>query len=180
MRFLFGLIGCGLFIAGILMGGSLALFFNWPSIIIVLGGTVFFSLAHHEFGDIMAACGAACGSEPCSAADANRHAAVFSTMRMVAIGSGLVGTLIGLVCMLANMDDPKSIGPAMAVALLTALYGVFLSEMCFAPMSNRIVAKAEASSSDGPSPAGVSHGVMVVIPLVLMAFFILLLSFTPG
>ncbi|MEY8197959.1 MAG: MotA/TolQ/ExbB proton channel family protein, partial [Colwellia sp.] len=41
----------------------------------------------------------------------------------VAPAMGMIGTLIGLVAMLSNMDDPKSIGPAMAVALLTTLYG---------------------------------------------------------
>ena len=99
-------------------------------------------------------------------------------MRLVALGSGLVGTLIGLISMLANMDDPKAIGPAMAVALLTALYGIFIAELCLAPMSNRVLAKVAVSSSKGPSPVSVSHGVMLVLPLVLIAFFILLLSFS--
>ena len=40
---------------------------------------------------------------------------------------GMMGTLIGLVNMLQNMDDPSSIGPAMAVALLTTLYGSFIA-----------------------------------------------------
>ncbi len=44
---------------------------------------------------------------------------------------GMIGTLIGLVQMLANMDDPASIGPAMAVALLTTLYGAIVAN-CFA------------------------------------------------
>jgi len=181
MRFLFfGLIGCGLFIAGMALGAPLATYVDLPSALIVLGGTICFSLAHHSFRDIQAACHAACGSGLSSAEEANGHAAVFSTMRLTAIGSGLLGTLIGLVAMLNNMEDPKSIGPAMAVALLTALYGVFLSELCFAPMANRVVAKAKASSSGGPSPAAVGHGVIVVVPLALIAFFILLLSFNPA
>jgi len=44
---------------------------------------------------------------------------------------GMIGTLIGLVQMLANMADPSSIGPAMAVALLTTLYGAMVAN-CFA------------------------------------------------
>ena len=48
----------------------------------------------------------------------------------VAPAMGMICTLIGLVLMLGNMGDPKSIGPAMAVALLTTLYGAFVAN-CF-------------------------------------------------
>ena len=47
---------------------------------------------------------------------------------------GMIGTLIGLVLMLGNMADPKAIGPAMAVALLTTLYGAFIANVLFLPM----------------------------------------------
>ena len=48
---------------------------------------------------------------------------------------GMIGTLVGLVAMLGNMADPKAIGPAMAVALLTTLYGAMLANVIFLPMS---------------------------------------------
>ena len=51
---------------------------------------------------------------------------------------GMIGTLIGLVAMLANMDDPKSIGPAMAVALLTTLYGAMLANMLALPIADKL------------------------------------------
>jgi len=51
---------------------------------------------------------------------------------------GMIGTLIGLVAMLANMDDPKSIGPAMAVALLTTLYGAMLANMFCIPIADKL------------------------------------------
>merc|ERR1711985_39290 len=47
---------------------------------------------------------------------------------------GMIGTLVGLVAMLGNMADPKAIGPAMAVALLTTLYGAFIANVLFLPM----------------------------------------------
>lgn len=53
-------------------------------------------------------------------------------------GFGMIGTLIGLVNMLGSMDDPSSIGPAMAVALLTTLYGSFMANMVFSPMSTKL------------------------------------------
>jgi chemotaxis protein MotA len=51
---------------------------------------------------------------------------------------GMIGTLVGLVLMLGNMADPKAIGPAMAVALLTTLYGAFLANVLFAPMLTKL------------------------------------------
>jgi chemotaxis protein MotA len=52
----------------------------------------------------------------------------------IAPAMGMIGTLIGLVLMLGNMADPKAIGPAMAVALLTTLYGAFIANVMFMPM----------------------------------------------
>ena len=51
---------------------------------------------------------------------------------------GMIGTLVGLVLMLGNMSDPKAIGPAMAVALLTTLYGAFFANVMFAPMLTKL------------------------------------------
>jgi len=56
----------------------------------------------------------------------------------VAPAMGMIGTLIGLVLMLGNMGDPKSIGPAMAVALLTTLYGAFVANVLFAPIKGKL------------------------------------------
>lgn len=70
-----------------------------------------------------------------------RHAlagSVFKTMADIAPAMGMIGTLIGLVAMLSNMDDPKSIGPAMAVALLTTLYGAIMANMVGIPISNKL------------------------------------------
>jgi chemotaxis protein MotA len=51
---------------------------------------------------------------------------------------GIIGTLIGLVQMLSNMHDPKSIGAGMAVALLTTLYGALLSNLVALPMADKL------------------------------------------
>jgi chemotaxis protein MotA len=51
---------------------------------------------------------------------------------------GMIGTLIGLVLMLGNMGDPKSIGPAMAIALLTTLYGAFVANVIFNPIKGKL------------------------------------------
>ena len=51
---------------------------------------------------------------------------------------GMIGTLVGLVLMLGNMADPKAIGPAMAVALLTTLYGAFVANVLFGPILTKL------------------------------------------
>ena len=52
----------------------------------------------------------------------------------IAPAMGMIGTLVGLVLMLGNMADPKAIGPAMAVALLTTLYGAMIANTIFTPI----------------------------------------------
>lgn len=54
---------------------------------------------------------------------------------------GMIGTLVGLVQMLANMDDPSAIGPAMAVALLTTLYGALISNVLCLPVCDKLDSK---------------------------------------
>ena len=63
---------------------------------------------------------------------------VFKSMGDTAPAFGMIGTLIGLVQMLASMDDPSSIGPAMAVALLTTLYGAVLANFIFLPIADKL------------------------------------------
>jgi chemotaxis protein MotA len=56
---------------------------------------------------------------------------------------GMIGTLIGLVIMLLNLDDPSSIGPAMAVALLTTLYGALFANLILSPGASKLADRAE-------------------------------------
>ena len=51
---------------------------------------------------------------------------------------GMIGTLIGLVGMLASMNDPKSIGPKMAIALLTTMYGAIIANLIALPMAGKL------------------------------------------
>ncbi|WP_047981564.1 flagellar motor protein MotP [Ornithinibacillus contaminans] len=56
---------------------------------------------------------------------------------------GMIGTLIGLVLMLNNLQDPATLGPSMAVALLTTLYGTVLANLVFIPMASKLENKTE-------------------------------------
>lgn len=75
----------------------------------------------------------------------DRHregASFFAAIGDVAPAMGMTGTLIGLVAMLANMDDPKAIGPAMAVALLTTLYGTIMATVVAIPIKDKLNLRA--------------------------------------
>ncbi len=67
-----------------------------------------------------------------------RGIAVLRKASDIAPAMGLIGTLIGLVQMLGNLDDPESIGPAMAVALLTTMYGAILAFLVFSPLATKL------------------------------------------
>ncbi len=64
------------------------------------------------------------------------NAAIFDQWAGFAGAMGMIGTLIGLVAMLLNMADPSAIGPSMAVALLTTMYGAMIGNIFGAPIAN--------------------------------------------
>ncbi|MCG8412700.1 MAG: flagellar motor protein PomA [Pseudomonadales bacterium] len=197
-----GLVGAfGVVLGAILLGGSVGIFFNIPSLVIVLGGTLMVVLMKFNMNQFTGAVTVAQNAlknklqppqtiipeivEMASLArkegvlaleevetknaflkagldmlidgssveeidkllskdlteTAERHklgAQVFTAAGDVAPAMGMIGTLVGLVQMLSAMDDPKSIGPAMAVALLTTLYGAILANMLFQPIADKL------------------------------------------
>jgi chemotaxis protein MotA len=67
-----------------------------------------------------------------------KSTAVLRKAAEISPAMGLIGTIIGLVQMLGQLDDPSKIGPAMAVALLTTLYGALLSYMVLSPLATKL------------------------------------------
>lgn len=193
----------GLMLSAILQGGSLMIFIDTPSLIIVGGGVVGVVLVHFPMGDVIGAIGVARnaffhkaqspvgtieklisfagkarkegilslqsvmneiddefflkalqmavdGQEPEALKDMleteveyvmERHdkgADIFATIAAYGPAMGMIGTLIGLVQMLQNMSDPSSIGPAMAVALLTTFYGAVLANVVATPIAGKL------------------------------------------
>ncbi len=68
----------------------------------------------------------------------HKSASVLRKMAEISPAMGLIGTLVGLVQMLGNLDDPATIGPSMAVALLTTFYGAVLAYMVFMPLASKL------------------------------------------
>lgn len=201
-----GMIGAlALIVISMLMSGELGMFVNAPSLVIVVGGTLFAVMAKYGLGQFLGAVKVAGKSFAVKLPDPNalideivtladearkggllslegkevssdflqrgiqllvdghdpdvvksllsidknkaqeRHtvgASIFAAMAEMAPAMGMIGTLIGLVAMLANMDDPKAIGPAMAVALLTTLYGAVIANAMCGPISDKLKLRA--------------------------------------
>jgi chemotaxis protein MotA len=65
-------------------------------------------------------------------------ASIMSKAADIAPAMGLIGTLVGLVQMLSQLDDPTAIGPAMAIALLTTFYGAVFGTIILSPLSAKL------------------------------------------
>lgn len=202
------IVAFGLVISSILVGGPGAWFINYPSIMIVLGGTTGATLIAYPLSEVLSVFGvvrnvflhhtqsagklvpvivdfakkarqegilsfesqlkdmedpflakgmqlAIDGMESNSIEDVlsteiayleERHrlgAEIFSTMGTFAPAVGMLGTIIGLVQMLMQMEDPSSIGAPMAVALLTTFYGTLLANLLFLPIAGKLKTRSK-------------------------------------
>jgi chemotaxis protein MotA len=67
--------------------------------------------------------------------------AMLDALAKYAPAFGMIGTLLGLIFMLKNMSDPSKIGPGMAVALITTLYGALIANVLASPMADKLAAR---------------------------------------
>jgi chemotaxis protein MotA len=74
----------------------------------------------------------------------DKGATIFISMAAYAPAMGMIGTLIGLVQMLQTMDDPSTIGPAMAIALLTTFYGAVIANVVCLPISGKLKTRSQS------------------------------------
>ena len=202
------IVAFGLVISSILMEGPGAWFINYPSIMIVCGGTMGATLIAYPLSEVLSVFGvvrnvflfhshsagklvpvivdfakkarqegilsfesqlkdmddpflakgmqlAIDGMESNSIEDVltteiayveERHrlgAEIFSTMGTFSPAVGMLGTIIGLVQMLMQMEDPSKIGAPMAVALLTTFYGTLLANLLFLPIAKKLKTRSK-------------------------------------
>lgn len=108
--------------------------------------------------------------------------ALMDNLKTYAPAFGMIGTLVGLVLMLQNMDDPAALGPGMAVALLTTLYGAIVANVVFGPMGEKlamrsaeemflkmIVMKGVMSIQSGDNPRIVEQKLKTFLPAAMRA-----------
>ncbi|HUW81212.1 MAG TPA: MotA/TolQ/ExbB proton channel family protein [Phycisphaerae bacterium] len=170
----FGAFGCLLLWA---MGSRcwVGTFIDPPSIAIAVGAPLSLLLAIFGWSGAREAVAVLLGRSGCQ--NVARSVSFFRLGAAFALAGGLLGTLIGLVIMLMNMDDPSAIGPGMAVALLTQLYGVGLAMMsCSAAAiithrTKHAHALNEVSRESVPV-AAVASAVGVVCALVTFSFML--------
>ena len=84
---------------------------------------------------------------------------IFDALGKYAPAFGMIGTLVGLIIMLANMSDPSSIGSGMAVALLTTMYGAIIANAFALPLADRL---ARRSSEEILLKTIIIKGVMAI------------------
>jgi chemotaxis protein MotA len=100
--------------------------------------------------------------------DRQLTARFFGQAGLYAPAFGMVGTLIGLIQMLQNLNDPASIGPAMAVAMITTFYGALLANLIFLPAAAKVRAQtASVATARQLAIAGVVALVRGEAPMLL-------------
>jgi flagellar motor component MotA len=144
----------------ILIGSNLFIFFDATSVIIVVFGTAFMTLATHGTRGLQSffqgvrrvLVPKGIPHDNWSATDLRRVAEVARTGGISAILMAGCGDMIGLTQMLQNMSDPSALGPAMAVCMLTSLYAIVLNLLVFVPLS-RFFSEAAIDAEAATQPA---------------------------
>ncbi len=91
--------------------------------------------------------------------------------------SGIIGGLIGMTALLFKLYDPKSMGPAMAVAILSMLYGLIVSELFIGPLCSRIRARGSAQADWNTPNENRLYIYLILIFMQLAIFFLLAFGF---
>ena len=152
-------------------------FIDLPSLIIVLGMIVAGAIWSFPLAVTKQAFADAFSTEDIDENRAMLGHEVFMRLSQFAVASGLYGTLIGLVKMLSNMDDPTAIGPAMAVALLTIFYSVILGEFVFKSMATYFITRTESKIIRSNRGHTTIYFSLFTVSILMVTFFLMMLSF---
>jgi flagellar motor component MotA len=173
-----GFVGVVAMIAPAMLAGGtgVRIFFNIPSIAIITGITFFLLLAN--FGKNFLKFIPDCFLTFVSTAEKPnpKFAEIALAGSRYVIAAGVIGTLIGLIQMLANLENPGSIGLGMATALLTIFYAVIVSEFLFTFLQ-KAYTDGQIKQSAQPSLRNTAFAAAVVA-IVLILFCVLLISFS--
>ncbi len=143
-------------------GAPFLAFVDFPSLALVFGGPLAVLMVACDSDDWRNARRVLIGPRKSLDPLGYRSAAgFFGQASRAAIALGIIGHLIGLIVMLGNLYDPSALGPGMAVSLISAFYGLGLSEFFFVPMQTTAMKRAESEERPGVGRAA---------PLLLMLF----------
>jgi len=116
----------GLVAAACISGSNLFDFLDIPSLLMVVGGGFFVTIISFSFKDIGNAFAQVFG-ESGERIELRQAAYFWFAVIRNLLAVGAIGTLIGNIQMLGNLEDPSTIGPCMAISLITFFYGIFFS-----------------------------------------------------
>ena len=172
MRAVWALLGFGMFALAATIHSSLPIFFDAPSLFIVVVPSLLISFAFHGLGSVFDAL----RSKERGEHELKDSIVILRTLQNLTRACGCIGSLMGLIMMLANMDDPAKIGPAMAVAVLSVLYGLFIAELFLGPLitQRQVGLPAEVSVKTSGNPQ--STLVTFALPVILFCFCVMWLS----
>jgi hypothetical protein len=163
-------------------GHILEVFLDVPSAILVALIPVTILFAVYGWAGVIDAC-AWVFRKPTSGKTAQDAVMFFQLGAAFALACGFLTTMIGLVLMLRNMDDVRQIGPGMAIALLSQLYGVFIAVICIA-VAAYVARRHNGVTETAPlarRAAGIAGITTIAGTLTAMiAFGILMLSVAPS
>jgi len=168
----------GLIVTVIIVGGAPGIFVNIPSLLIVGGITL--AMLVGLYGEEVLRFGAdAILTFFLQKVPPNpRYAAIACSGSRFAVASGAVGSLMGVIQMLTTLDDPSKIGGGLAVALLTALYGLALSEFVFGFLQTAYGDPTDANANPATVPARNLGIPVAILGLILTTFLVLIISFS--
>ena len=178
VRMLISLFVLFIFLAAAMsMGSNILAFVDLNSIVIVAGVAFAGTFWAFSFSEIFRVFLETFTAEGLEAERGEMGHAVFTRMKESFVAGGLTGTLLGLVSMLQNLEDPTAIGPAMAVALLTMLYGVVFGEViCGAAAGDCLTRAGLTTSGRGRRGSATLNFTIPGLLFSLLGFFVLLLS----
>lgn len=176
LRFVGLFLVLALLFGAVVYSGNPVVFFDPPSFLLVCGGVIGVLIMTQEASTWACVLRLFFGGLP-EKDDTQSTLLFLETGSRAAIGFGLMGQLIGFVTMLANLSDPSAIGPAMAVSLLSILYGVGVSEILFAPMMSRLLVGSKVHPGTIRKMGFIYLAVCVVL-LLITTFFMFMLSFS--
>ena len=113
--------------------GAVLIFIDFPSAMVVLLCTLILLLSNYSLGEIRKFFALGFRKEEIDPGDLENGVVFFSAVQKYLILSGMLGVFVGMIAMLAMLDDPAKIGRALSLSLLTALYAIILSMVIVIP-----------------------------------------------
>lgn len=157
---------------GIGIGSNLGAMLDLPSICIVCVGTLGMLLLG---GSSIPTMFKSVFSSAASEEEIRAGIRAWKMARFYSLGAGIIGGLIGLIIMFKSMDDPAAIGPGMAIALLSSMYGLCLAFGLCLPLQAGL-AKRVQTEKDPSVLISAVFAALIAVPQSAIAFLILLLS----